>query len=172
MYENSFRLRGKTYDYKIQYEHIKKFMLLPKPDDLHTLIVIGLEPPLRQGQTRYPFLVMQFKREEEVVIELNMTEFVNPVRGGLSRNWSNSTRLIISFQGTTQREIRRQAGTSIRGVATCSRGQDLPRPDRQETHHPVQRLHQVRSIRPSLCRLLSSASLFLSLASLECSIPS
>ena len=75
MYENSFRLRGKTYDYKIQYEHIKKFMLLPKPDDMHTLITIGLDPPLRQGQTRYPFLVMQFKREEEVVIELNMTEY-------------------------------------------------------------------------------------------------
>lgn len=49
-------------------------MLLPKPDDMHTLITIGLDPPLRQGQTRYPFLVMQFKREEEVVIELNMTE--------------------------------------------------------------------------------------------------
>ncbi len=49
-------------------------MLLPKPDDLHTLITIGLDPPLRQGQTRYPFLVMQFKREEEVIIELNMTE--------------------------------------------------------------------------------------------------
>lgn len=74
MYDNSFRLRGKTYDYKIQYDHIKKFMLLPKPDDLHTLITIGLDPPLRQGQTRYPFLVMQFKREEEVIIELNMTE--------------------------------------------------------------------------------------------------
>lgn len=76
MYENSFRLRGKTYDYKIPYENIKKFMLLPKPDDLHTLISIGLDPPLRQGQTRYPFLVMQFKREEEITIELNMTKYV------------------------------------------------------------------------------------------------
>ena len=75
MYENSFRLRGKTYDDKIQYESIKKFMLLPKPDDLHTLITIGLDPPLRQGQTRYPFLVMQFKRDEEVTIDLNMTEY-------------------------------------------------------------------------------------------------
>ena len=74
MYENSFRLRGKTYDYKIQYDHIKKFMLLPKPDDMHYLIAIGLDPPLRQGQTRYHFLVMQFKREEEVIIELNITE--------------------------------------------------------------------------------------------------
>lgn len=68
-------MRGKTYDYKIQYEHIKKFMVLPKPDELHTLISVGLDPPLRQGQTRYPFLVMQFKREEEVSIELNMTEY-------------------------------------------------------------------------------------------------
>ncbi|MCJ1300780.1 FACT complex subunit [Hypocenomyce scalaris] len=74
MYESSFRLRGKTYDYKIQYEAVKKFMLLPKPDELHTLITIGLDPPLRQGQTRYPFLVMQFKRDEEVIIDLNMTE--------------------------------------------------------------------------------------------------
>ncbi|TVY48912.1 FACT complex subunit [Lachnellula occidentalis] len=74
MYENSFRLRGKTYDYKIQYEHIKKFMILPKPDELHFMICIGLDPPLRQGQTRYPFLVMQFKKDEEVTIDLNMTE--------------------------------------------------------------------------------------------------
>ena len=76
MYDGSFRLRGKTYDYKIQYDHIKKFMILPKPDETHTLVTIGLDPPLRQGQTRYPFLVMQFKRDEEVVIDLNMTELV------------------------------------------------------------------------------------------------
>jgi structure-specific recognition protein 1 len=74
MYENSFRLRGKTYDYKLQYEAIKKFMILPKPDELHFMICIGLDPPLRQGQTRYPFLVMQFKKDEEVTIDLNMTD--------------------------------------------------------------------------------------------------
>ncbi|KAK4216646.1 FACT complex subunit ctc-1 [Rhypophila decipiens] len=74
MYDSSFRLRGKTYDYKIQYEHIKKFMVLPKPDELHCMICIGLDPPLRQGQTRYPFLVMQFKNDEEVTLDLNLTE--------------------------------------------------------------------------------------------------
>ena len=74
MYESSFRLRGKTYDYKIQYDAIKKFMILPKPDELHFMICIGLDPPLRQGQTRYPFLVMQFKKDEEVSIDLNMTD--------------------------------------------------------------------------------------------------
>ncbi|PGH18929.1 FACT complex subunit pob3 [Polytolypa hystricis UAMH7299] len=74
MYESSFRLRGKTYDYKIQYQSIKKFFLLPKNDDMHTLITLGLDPPLRQGQTRYPFLVMQLKLDEEISIELNMTD--------------------------------------------------------------------------------------------------
>ncbi|KAL3469971.1 FACT complex subunit pob3 [Aspergillus californicus] len=74
MYEASFRLRGKTYDYKIQYSSIKKFFLLPKNDETHTLIVLGLEPPLRQGQTRYPFLVMQLKLDEEISLELNMTD--------------------------------------------------------------------------------------------------
>ncbi|KAK3375432.1 hypothetical protein B0H63DRAFT_453207 [Podospora didyma] len=74
MYDASFRLRGKTYDYKIQYEAIKKFMVLPKPDDLHCMLCIGLDPPLRQGQTRYPFIVMQFKQDEEVTLDLNITE--------------------------------------------------------------------------------------------------
>ena len=99
MYESSFRLRGKTYDYKIQYEAVKKFMLLPKPDELHTLITIGLDPPLRQGQTRYPFLVMQFKRDEEVIIDLNMTEYVRCIPSWPSRllilignYWRRSTR--------------------------------------------------------------------------------
>lgn len=74
MYDASFRLRGKTYDYKIQYDAIKKFMVLPKPDETHVLLCVGLDPPLRQGQTRYPFIVMQFKKEEEVTIDLNLTE--------------------------------------------------------------------------------------------------
>jgi structure-specific recognition protein 1 len=45
---------------------------------MHTLIVLGLDPPLRQGQTRYPFLVMQLKLDEEISLELNMTESVLP----------------------------------------------------------------------------------------------
>lgn len=74
MYLTSFRLRGKTYDYKIPFEHVKKFMALPKPDDMHFMLCIGLDPPLRQGQTRYPFVVMQFKKDDESTIDLNMSE--------------------------------------------------------------------------------------------------
>jgi len=73
-YESAFRLRGKTYDYKIQYDNIKRYFFMPKPDDMHSMICIGIDPPLRQGQTRYPFLVMQARLDEEISIDLNVSK--------------------------------------------------------------------------------------------------
>ncbi|MCJ1234209.1 FACT complex subunit [Varicellaria rhodocarpa] len=109
MYEKSFRLRGKTYDYKITYDSVKKFMLLPKPDDLHTLITIGLDPPLRQGQTRYPFLVMQFKREDEVELDLNLTdEDINTkYKGKLQSHYEAPQHSIVGqvFRGLASKKI-------------------------------------------------------------------
>ena len=109
MYDSSFRLRGKTYDYKIQFSSIKKFLLLPKPDDVHTLIVIGLDPPLRQGQTRYPFLVMQFKNEEEVIIELNLTEsdLQEKYSGRLQPKYESTQHTVVAavFRGLTNKRV-------------------------------------------------------------------
>jgi hypothetical protein len=42
------------------------------------VLKLGLNVPIRQGQTRYQYLVMQFSREEEITAELNMSEFVFP----------------------------------------------------------------------------------------------
>lgn len=113
LYDKSFRLRGKTYDYKIQYESIKKFFLLPKPDDMHQLITIGLDPPLRQGQTRYPFLVMQFKRDEDIVIDLNLTEedLAAKYQGKLLSRYEGSIATIISkiFLGLTGKKVLQPA---------------------------------------------------------------
>ncbi|KAI9645990.1 FACT complex subunit [Ciborinia camelliae] len=113
MYENSFRLRGKTYDYKIQYDHIKKFMVLPKPDELHFMICIGLDPPLRQGQTRYPFLVMQFKKDEEVTIDLNITEGVMQEKygGRLSAHYEQPLHEVVTqvFRGLAGKKINQPA---------------------------------------------------------------
>ncbi|TGO21849.1 hypothetical protein BPAE_0196g00010 [Botrytis paeoniae] len=113
MYENSFRLRGKTYDYKIQYDNIKKFMVLPKPDELHFMICIGLDPPLRQGQTRYPFLVMQFKKDEEVTIDLNMTEDVmkDKYAGKLSIHYEQPLHEVVTqvFRGLAGKKINQPA---------------------------------------------------------------
>ncbi len=91
MFPEFLRLRGKTYDYKIVYGSISRLFLLPK-DDQHVLFIVslvisllgpplnhfqlGLSTPIRQGQTRYQYLVMQFSRDEESTAELNMTEYV------------------------------------------------------------------------------------------------
>jgi structure-specific recognition protein 1 len=108
MYEKSFRLRGKTYDYKISYENAKRFFLLQKPDDMHTMLCIGLDPPLRQGQTRYPFLVMQFKKDEETSIELNMTdEDLKKYDGKLQSTYEAPVGTVIAkiFHGLTGKRL-------------------------------------------------------------------
>ncbi|KAJ2864970.1 FACT complex subunit [Coemansia aciculifera] len=72
MFSNFLRLRGKTYDYKIPYDNVQRLFLVSKPDELHMMFIVGLNPPIRQGQTRYPYLVLQFVRDEEVAIDLNL----------------------------------------------------------------------------------------------------
>ncbi|WAR56277.1 hypothetical protein PtB15_7B123 [Puccinia triticina] len=74
MHADFLRLRGKTYDYKVLYSSIQRLFLLPKPDDIHFNFVVQLDPPIRQGQTRYPFLVMQFAKDEEIDAELNLDD--------------------------------------------------------------------------------------------------
>ena len=109
LYESSFRLRGKTYDYKIQYDNIKKFFLLPKPDDVHTLITIGLDPPLRQGQTRYPFVVMQFKREEDVELDVNVSEedLEGKYKDRLQTKYSGPSFIVLThlFRGLASKKV-------------------------------------------------------------------
>ena len=35
-----------------------------------------MDPPIKQGQTRYPFLIMLFNKEDETTLELGLTEWV------------------------------------------------------------------------------------------------
>jgi structure-specific recognition protein 1 len=72
MFDTFLRLHGKTHNYKILYKNITKAFLLPKPDGVHVAFVFGLEPPIRQGQTIYPFMVMQFSRDREEAVTINM----------------------------------------------------------------------------------------------------
>ncbi|KAI8454833.1 hypothetical protein BY996DRAFT_4581462 [Phakopsora pachyrhizi] len=74
MHSSFLRLRGKTYDYKVLYSSILRLFLLSRPDDIHYSFVVQIDPPIRQGQTRYPFLVMQFAKDEEMDAELNLDE--------------------------------------------------------------------------------------------------
>ncbi|PRT54005.1 FACT complex subunit POB3 [Wickerhamiella sorbophila] len=109
MYEDSFRLRGKSYDYKIGYNTIQRIFVLPKPDDTHNLVILQLDPPLRQGQTRYPFLIMQFLRDEDLETTLNVDdeEFNSKYNGRLEKSYDAAAYQVISnlFKGLANRKI-------------------------------------------------------------------
>ncbi|CAI5756622.1 unnamed protein product [Candida verbasci] len=109
MYSTSLRLRGKTYDYKIQYEQIERIFSLPKPDEAHHLIILQIDPPLRQGQTRYPFLVLQFSKEEETELEINLTneEYEAKYQDRLKKTYDASTHIVMShcLRGLTERKL-------------------------------------------------------------------
>ncbi|KAI0081628.1 SSrecog-domain-containing protein [Panus rudis PR-1116 ss-1] len=95
MFPEFLRLRGKTYDYKILYSSISKLFLLPK-DDQHVLFILGLNTPIRQGQTRYQYLVMQFSREEEITAELNMSEEDIQKYDRLKKSYEDPTFEVVS----------------------------------------------------------------------------
>ncbi|KAI9168469.1 FACT complex subunit [Blastocladiella emersonii ATCC 22665] len=109
MFKDFLRLRGKSYDYKIKYTSITKLFMLPKPDDMHVVFVIGLDPPLRQGQTRYPFLVLQFVRDDELVTEVNMDEqtLQREYPDVLQKHYDAPTYEVVSaiFRGLTGRKV-------------------------------------------------------------------
>lgn len=60
---------------------MQKLFLLPKPDDVHCQFVVNIDPPIRQGQTRYPYLVIQFVKDEMMELDLNLDGCVaSPLR--------------------------------------------------------------------------------------------
>ena len=70
-------LHGKTFDYKISYDHIQRLFLLPHKDGRQMYFVIAIDPPMKQGNTRYPFLIVLFNIEEEASVDLTISEYVN-----------------------------------------------------------------------------------------------
>ena len=73
-YPTFIQLHGKTYDYKIPYEMISRQFLLPHLDQRKMYFVLAVDPPLKQGQTRYPLVIMQFSIDEECSLTLPMEE--------------------------------------------------------------------------------------------------
>ncbi|ORM41064.1 60S ribosomal protein L10a [Babesia sp. Xinjiang] len=68
------KLHGKSYDYTMFFTNISRMFLVPKPNSPHINFVLGLHQAMRQGQTKYPYVVMQFDAEEDVELEINMPQ--------------------------------------------------------------------------------------------------
>jgi structure-specific recognition protein 1 len=67
MYSTFMRMHGAKYDYKISYRDVTCLYLLFRPDGVSAAIVISLEKPIRQGNQKYPHLVLQTNRVEHTM---------------------------------------------------------------------------------------------------------
>lgn len=74
IFSTFFQLHGKTFDYKIPMDSVLRLFLLPHKDNRQMFFVLSLDPPIKQGQTRYHYLVLLFSPEEETSIELPFSE--------------------------------------------------------------------------------------------------
>ncbi|XP_039292782.1 FACT complex subunit Ssrp1-like [Nilaparvata lugens] len=74
IFQAFFQLHGKTFDYKIPTSTVLRLFMLPHKDGRQFFFVISLDPPIKQGQTRYHYLVFLFGQDDETSIELPFTE--------------------------------------------------------------------------------------------------
>ncbi|KAL8445493.1 hypothetical protein Emed_005574 [Eimeria media] len=70
----ALKFHGKSYDYTILYTNINRMFLVPRPNSPHVNFILSLDNAMRQGQTSYPFVVMQFDSETVTSVEVNLEE--------------------------------------------------------------------------------------------------
>jgi len=98
IFPSYLHLHGKTFDYKIPASSIMRLFLLPHKDQRQTHFVVNVDPPIKQGQTRYHYLVFLFKEEDEEELELPFTEeeLKEKFDGKLTREMSGPTYTVMS----------------------------------------------------------------------------
>ncbi|XP_033250662.1 FACT complex subunit Ssrp1-like [Drosophila miranda] len=74
IFSTFFQLHGKTFDYKIPMDSVLRLFMLPHKDSRQMFFVLSLDPPIKQGQTRYHYLVLLFAPDEETTIALPFSE--------------------------------------------------------------------------------------------------
>ena len=68
-YAKEFKIHGNSYTFSIRYSNILKAFKLNMPEDDNVCVVFNLDKPIRQGQTEYSWLYIQFKKSKEVEVE-------------------------------------------------------------------------------------------------------
>lgn len=74
LYAKYFQLVSNSRTFKIMYTHVSRFVLLTKPDGKHFVFVISVDPPIMQGHTTYPHIVMHLERDNEVDVPINLDD--------------------------------------------------------------------------------------------------
>jgi len=127
VFPNYVHLHGKTFDYKIPATSMVRLFLLPHKDGRQMHVTVNCDPPMKQGQTRYHYMVLIFKEEEEVEIELPLEEeeIQEKYEGKLKKEMSGKTYEVICdlFRAVTGRKIiapKDFIGHSGTPAITCS----------------------------------------------------
>ncbi|XP_065186595.1 FACT complex subunit SSRP1-like [Sycon ciliatum] len=74
VYPGFLFLHGKSYDFTVPFQSIVRLFLLPHNDMRQMYFVVAMDPPMRQGQTRYPFLILILNKEESMEAEVALSE--------------------------------------------------------------------------------------------------
>jgi hypothetical protein len=56
-------LQGSSQDFRIKYSSLIRIFLLPKPNMPQTVVVLTLDPPIRQGKTFYAHVLLQVRKQ-------------------------------------------------------------------------------------------------------------
>lgn len=109
IFPSFIQLHGKTFDYKIPLTTVLRLFLLPHKDQRQMFFVVSLDPPIKQGQTRYHFLILLFNNEEETTLELGLSEneLEEKYEGKLQKEMSGLTYEVVSkiMKALVQRKI-------------------------------------------------------------------
>uniref|UniRef100_T1JNC3 FACT complex subunit SSRP1 n=1 Tax=Strigamia maritima TaxID=126957 RepID=T1JNC3_STRMM len=109
IFPSFIQLHGKTFDYKIPLTTVLRLFLLPHKDQRQMFFVVSLDPPIKQGQTRYHFLIFLFSNEEETTLTLGLSEkdLRNKFEGKLKKEMSGPTYEVVSriMKALVQRKI-------------------------------------------------------------------
>ncbi|CAI8048938.1 FACT complex subunit SSRP1 [Geodia barretti] len=98
-YPSFLQLHGKTFDYKIPYDSVTRLFLLPHNDQKQMFFVMALDPPIRQGQTRYYFIIFLLPTEGddfEVTLSLTEQELEERYGGKMTKHMSGSLYEVFS----------------------------------------------------------------------------
>uniref|UniRef100_A0A1E1X4N9 FACT complex subunit SSRP1 n=1 Tax=Amblyomma aureolatum TaxID=187763 RepID=A0A1E1X4N9_9ACAR len=123
IFPSFIQLHGKTFDYKIPLTTVLRLFLLPHKDNRQVFFVLSLDPPIKQGQTRYHFLILLFNKEEETSIELALSDadIQEKFDDKLQKNMSGPTFEVISrvMKAVVQRKITVPGNFKGHGGTNC-----------------------------------------------------
>ena len=126
LFPSFIQLHGKTFDYKIPLTTVLRLFRLPQKDGRHVFFVMSLDPPIKQGQTRYHFLILNFNKEDVTRLELNVQDDSKETFAGLGRELEGPTIDLIGkvMKALVQRKITLPSdnfcGKHQLPVITCS----------------------------------------------------